>query len=396
MAAQKIVQIGCRWQIGNGDSVEMWSDKWLPTPSSYQSATFPHFFPVDAKVSALINLGTATWKCDIIHEVFLPSDTNAILSIPLSPTMPEDKLIWAYTPSGQFSVSSAYRVYRTAMADPCQGQGSSSQLMSSFWRCLWKLPMPNKIKAFAWRTCRNILSTKVNLHSRKVIPDSICDECGIAVESSGHVFWHCARAKEVLSAANVEFEADLGEGIWTNRNEIRTSGARKSASAIAYWTLDYLVEFQVVNHKIQLGSVGIGVVVRDHFGVVRAALSRKFHGLLGPLAAEAKAMEEGLPFALDHGVNAAICEGDSMVVFNSLTGSIFPSASISNLISGSLLHAARFDVCKFSVVPRNGNRVAHGLAQYAKNLFDSCTWIGDIPPFLEQSVSRDVLCSSSS
>ncbi|KAK7844253.1 udp-glucuronate 4-epimerase 3, partial [Quercus suber] len=34
-------------------------------------------------------------------------------------------------------------------------------------------------------------------------------------------------------------------GIWTNRNEIRTSGARKSASAIAYWTLDYLVEFQV-------------------------------------------------------------------------------------------------------------------------------------------------------
>ncbi|KAK7830754.1 udp-glucuronate 4-epimerase 4 [Quercus suber] len=135
--------------------------------------------------------------------------------------------------------------------------------------------------------------------------------------------------------------------------------------------------------------MGIGVVVRDHFGVVRAALSRKFHGLLGPLATKTKAMEEGLQFALDHGVNATICEGDSMVVFNSLTGSIFPPASISNLISGSLLHAARFDVCKFSVVPRNGNRVAHGLGQYAKNLSDSCTWIGDIPPFLDQSVSRD-------
>nr|POE70080.1 udp-glucuronate 4-epimerase 3 [Quercus suber] len=83
----------------------------------------------------------------------------------------------------------------------------------------------------------------------------MADPC--QVESSGHVFWHCARAKEVLSAANVEFEADLGEGIWTNRNEIRTSGARKSASAIAYWTLDYLVEFQVVNHKIQWREDGV-------------------------------------------------------------------------------------------------------------------------------------------
>ena len=60
MAAQKIVQIGCRWQIGNGDSVGMWSDKWLPISSSYKLATFLHFFLVDAKVSTLINLETAT------------------------------------------------------------------------------------------------------------------------------------------------------------------------------------------------------------------------------------------------------------------------------------------------------------------------------------------------
>ena len=71
--------------------------------------------------------------------------------------------------------------------------------------------MPNKIKAFTWRACRNILPTKPNLHSWKVTSDSIYEECGVAVESSGHVFWHCARAKEVWSAANVEFGADLGE-----------------------------------------------------------------------------------------------------------------------------------------------------------------------------------------
>lgn len=142
--------------------------------------------------------------------------------------------------------------------------------------------------------------------------------------------------------------------------------------------------------------MGIGVVVRDHLGVVRAALSKKFNGLLGPLETEAKAMEEGLRFAWDRGISAAIFEGDSMVVYNSLKGSITPPSSICNLVSGSLLQASRFAECMFSVVPLSGNRVAHGLAQYAKNLSDSCTWIGDMPPFLDQSVSHDVLFSSSS
>ncbi|KAF3955196.1 hypothetical protein CMV_019559, partial [Castanea mollissima] len=74
------------------------------------------------EVSALINLVTATWKYDIIHEVFLPFDAEAILSIPLSPSLSEDRLIWAFTPTGRFSVRSAYRVTRMAMADTHQGK----------------------------------------------------------------------------------------------------------------------------------------------------------------------------------------------------------------------------------------------------------------------------------
>nr|POF03540.1 putative ribonuclease h protein [Quercus suber] len=214
--------------------------------------------------------GISHLEADIIHEVFLPFDASAILSIPLSLTLPDDRLIWASTSSGLFYVSSAYRVTRTFMGGTQLVESSCSQHLASFWRSIWKLPMPNKIKAFAWRACRNILPTKANLHSRKVIPDNICEECGVAVESSGHVFWHCARAKEVWSAANVEFGADLGVvsefldlvwyarlvkqwssqalaslftiawGIWSNRNEIRAGGARKSASTIAHWTMDLL------------------------------------------------------------------------------------------------------------------------------------------------------------
>ncbi|XP_030930858.1 uncharacterized protein LOC115956689 [Quercus lobata] len=158
-------------------------------------------------------------------------------------------------------------------------------------------------------------------------------------------------------------------GIWSNRNEIRTGGSQKSASLIVKWTLDYLEEFQVANHKVQitsaesecgwslphapgfkvnmdaaifenLRSVGIGVVIRDHLGSVRAAMSKKLRAMLGPLEIEAKAMEEGLRFAWDRGFRAATFEGDSLLVHQALTGSAIPPASISNIISSVLSQAS--------------------------------------------------------
>ena len=200
-------------------------------------------------------------------------------------------------------------------------------------------------------------------------------------------------------------------GIWSNRNEIRTGGPHKSALVIASWTKDYLEEFQLANHKVQAKkpeievgwslphppwfkinidgavfekqrSMGIEVVIRDHLRLVHAALSMKIHALLGPLETEAKAMEEGIRFTWDRGISAAIFEGDSMVVYHSLTGSATPPSSIFIMISGSLLQATRFSECMFSVVPRNGNKVAHGLAQHAKDLARSCPWIGEIPCFI--------------
>ena len=57
------------------------------------------------------------WKSDLVHEIFLPFDAEAILSIPLSPSLLANKLIWAPTPTGQFFVNNAYKVTRQSMLD---------------------------------------------------------------------------------------------------------------------------------------------------------------------------------------------------------------------------------------------------------------------------------------
>lgn len=90
----------------------------------------------------------------------------------------------------------------------------------------------------------------MNLFVQKVTQDNVCEECGVAMESSGHLFWHCTRAQEVWKASNLGLKANLGEihefidlvwyarnvkqmdvqalaqlfmiawAIWSNRNEI--------------------------------------------------------------------------------------------------------------------------------------------------------------------------------
>ena len=96
--------------MGNGESIRVWGDKWLPFPSIFR-VSFPRLFlHVETRVSELISQDSATWRTPIIDAVFLPHEADLIKSIPLSLHLPDDKLEWAGTSNGLFSVHSAYKV----------------------------------------------------------------------------------------------------------------------------------------------------------------------------------------------------------------------------------------------------------------------------------------------
>ena len=75
-------------------------------------------------------------------------------------------------------------------------------------------------------------------------------------------------------------------------------------------------------------AVGIGVVVRYHEGLVLAALSKRIPLPLGPLEAEAKAMEEAVYFARDIGLQDVIFETDSSTISGALTDTSTAPATV--------------------------------------------------------------------
>ena len=65
---------------------------------------------VEAQVSELIDHDTSSWNSELIRDVFLPHEAEVILGLVLSSRLPEDRLVWAPSSNGRFSIQSAYMV----------------------------------------------------------------------------------------------------------------------------------------------------------------------------------------------------------------------------------------------------------------------------------------------
>ena len=97
---------GARWRIGCGEAVSIWNDAWLPSLEHPRVLSAIVLGFEDGRVSDLINPLTRTWDLNLVHGLFSSDEAALVLSIPLSRTPVEEKIIWPFTPSGKYTVNS--------------------------------------------------------------------------------------------------------------------------------------------------------------------------------------------------------------------------------------------------------------------------------------------------
>jgi len=85
-------------------------------------------------VRDLIEEDRMEWKADLILQNFMPQDADAILSIPLSANRAWDRLIWARTKNGKFSVRSAYKMAQEGMWGEQGVEPSDLTILKGIWR----------------------------------------------------------------------------------------------------------------------------------------------------------------------------------------------------------------------------------------------------------------------
>ena len=361
---------GAKWRVGCGKSISVWLDAWLP-PLDHPRILSPQVEGFeDLKVFDLIDPESNSWDENLLHGLFIPEEVSLIKSIPLCITPVEDKLVCPFIASGEYSVKSGYNFLAMDNLDT----QALRQLVqdNGIWKLVQGLRIPNKVKNFIWRSCRDAILVKKNLKKRQILQDESCDHCHQVSKMVLHaiqecptltLIWNSIRElsfrtnrsfrdiQELLLFANeteknVELMVVTMWTIWSRRNQIRVQQNVYPIAQVVPNARQMLSVFHRANRVQQapasvsstnrvtwipppanslkinfdgalfkdINKVGLGVIIRDNHGQVLASLSKQIQLPCSSNLVEAIAAARAISFAHDLSLSNYILEGDSDMV----------------------------------------------------------------------------------
>ena len=258
LKGREVLKEGMRWRVGNGSSISIWTDPWLPS-------TFLPFIssPMvlgweEATVTSLLDDSSLGWKQDTLNLLFSQRDKELINSILLCGKLVEDVLMWPFTPTESYTVKLGYRfLYNSRTLDNGEYQPDDNRL----WRKVWGMQVQPKVRNFLWRATKNSIPTKQNLRRRMFLTDDGCDHCHSEPEDVLHALWTCPSISRVWTQTSlwensdpsprfscfkdlVETIVETGKdlnlfaittwAIWNRRNTMRTSGTHVPVQQVHY------------------------------------------------------------------------------------------------------------------------------------------------------------------
>ncbi|GJY61372.1 reverse transcriptase [Tanacetum coccineum] len=97
---------GVRWQVGNGQNISFWTQKWVPFTDGFYIHSSRGPFYNNKSVSEFIE--DQEWNVRMLREHISAKEVDMVMKIPISKTGSPDKLIWHLDSKGQYIVKSGY------------------------------------------------------------------------------------------------------------------------------------------------------------------------------------------------------------------------------------------------------------------------------------------------
>lgn len=445
VAGRKALELGLIKRVGDGSTISIWEDKWIPDTISMAPMVKPANTSL-VLVNELIDQVNWTWRHDLVRATFLAPDAQAILNIPLRNGGGEDFQAWAFESTGIYTVKSAYRTLVTHKERLAREEGAdtgTSQTERQLWNSLWKLKVIPKVRVFWWRVLNKILPVEETLKRRHIKELDRCNVCLAMGEDLMHALIHCTHAKRFWNEAEALFEFHLPRlhpdtwsrdiicdsrfadderakiitvmwAIWHSRNrwvhdhekldpgnvvrKIREDLAllelpRKQASILPGYGWrppeDDIVKINCDGAiDILFGKGGAGGVARSASRLL-GSWCKPHDGVTDPLIMEALALREGVIFANLRGLKRVTLETDCLALVNLWNSRHAERSAVAPILDEIGELSLDFDYFVIQHVIRTANLPAHLCAKRACSLLVTDSCLNSTPSFLVSSLLAD-------
>ncbi|KAL8121459.1 hypothetical protein AgCh_018258 [Apium graveolens] len=224
--------------------------------------------------------GERKWDEEVIHDIFSQRDAEMILIIPLENDN-VDNWYWKRDKLRMYTVKGGFLFLQELK------QGAHRDNNSGFWRSLWKLKIPPKVKNFLWRASSNCLPTKDMMRIKRVLIDSWFPTCNAFPETTVHSLLTCSFAlqcrnltdfsttsnttgsfQEWLQAvfnqkrkSDAEIIVMISWMLWKNRNDVVWKQKCMDVSSIVTTALSVLNQWKFVQDRSF--NISLGYMTQD-------------------------------------------------------------------------------------------------------------------------------------
>ncbi|KAF7824555.1 reverse transcriptase [Senna tora] len=442
------------WQVGNGDSIRVWQDKWVADGKRIWPRMDSN---MDLRVSDLINEDGFGWNVDKVKDTVHSEEIRRVLATPVAKGC-SDRRVCPFTADGTYTVKSGYQSAASDEFGGLQVSSNSASEDTRLWRVIWNAKTQPKVKMFLWKVCKNAIPTRANLAKRRMNVDRECMNCHHHLESTEHCLIECPFAKAVWFGSRFHWnfcnvninsvrqwiedilndilkvsrdsERDIAEFfyllwfIWKTRNERVFEGLVggpmdvivKANSAVMDF-FEAVKEEELVHSQVFQGARWVtpphgvvklnvdaafdeknlrgaaAIIVRDDAGILLTGFTKRMF-CFNALSAEAQAVKEAVLALPALGISRAVIESDSQVVINHCNGKR-KNWQVDSVLANVLSDVLNSGEVMFNHVTREGNKAADFVAHQALKLSLPLTWSWDPPVKLRAIFLQDKLHSSS-
>uniref|UniRef100_A0A803NG12 Uncharacterized protein n=1 Tax=Cannabis sativa TaxID=3483 RepID=A0A803NG12_CANSA len=416
-SAQHLVRSGVRRIIGTGTATSILAHPWLPDNNNpFVTSTTPGLN--QHTVISLFHVHTRSWNDSLVRDMFNVRDSTLILSIPLSFYATNNHWAWIGEKTGHFSVKSAYKLLQTQKSNRLRDNNFG------FWRKLWHLKIPPKVKNFMWRAVSDVLPTCLQLVSKGASVSPMCLVCHHTAETATHILLNCPFAlacrqnADLVPYANfvgtiehflhlvfTGFNDDISccvvmlcWSLWKARNTLvwdKKASSPPQVVSSAWTILDHWLKAQdkmsllspsmldvgnnfehwtkPVDNTIKINvdgatfenvnAYGYSIVARDSEGNVIDFVAKYFHGSFSTEVVEALGVKEALSWLKDKGWNMVEVETDSLLTVQSIFNQQHMTSVFGLIIYDCKSFLSSLPNVSLCFVKRSANKIAHYVAR---------------------------------